>query len=60
MQRFRINQLPFSAAEWQIVQNMFCNFYLVRNRLIGNDSPTAEAGEKNKHRLGILKTLDIF
>jgi len=46
MQRFRINQLPFSAAEWQIVQNMFCHFYLVRNCLIGNDSPTDEVGEK--------------
>ncbi len=36
---------------------MFCNFYLVKNHEIADNSATAEAREKNKHRFGILRNL---
>ncbi len=36
---------------------MFCNFYLVKNYEIADNSATTEAREKNKHRFGILRNL---
>jgi hypothetical protein len=37
-------QLPISAA--RLVPDMFCNFYLVKNHKIANNSATTEAREK--------------
>jgi hypothetical protein len=36
---------------------MFCNFNLVKNHKIANNSATTEAREKNKYELLILKIL---
>jgi len=43
-----------------LVPDMFCNFNLVKNHKIANNSATTEAGEKNKHIFGILKILEKF
>jgi hypothetical protein len=53
----RGNQLPVSAA---LVTVIFCNFYLVNNHIIVNNSATTEAREKYKHIFGIFKILEIF
>jgi hypothetical protein len=42
------------------VPDMFCNFYLVKNHKIANNSATAEAREKNTCILKILRILEIF
>ncbi len=52
----RGNQLPVSAARWQHwFPDVFCNFYLVQNHKIANNSATSEAREKNKHIFGIIR-----
>jgi hypothetical protein len=45
------------VAAW--FTDVFCNFNLVKNHEIANNSATIEAREK-KHRFGILRILDIF
>jgi hypothetical protein len=46
------------VAAW--VSDVFCNFYLLKNHKIADNSTTPKAREKNKHRFGILRTLEIF
>ncbi len=46
------------VAAW--VPTMFCNFYLVKSCKFADNSATAEAGEKNKHRFVILRFLELF
>jgi hypothetical protein len=43
-----------------LVPDMFCNFYLVKNHKIANNSATTEAREKNKDIFGILRILEKF
>ncbi len=59
------NQLPVSAASFccqvaALVPDMYCNFYLVKNHKIVNNSVTTEARQKNKHMFGILRSLEKF
>jgi hypothetical protein len=57
----RGNQLPVSARQVAALGlNMFCNFYLVKNHKIANNSATTEAREKNKYIFGILRILEKF
>ncbi len=57
----RINQLPvFVTRWWQPGSRYDLNFKLVKNHKIANDSITTKAKDKNKHRFGILKILEIF
>jgi hypothetical protein len=46
------------VAAW--VPDMFCNFYLIKNHEMAKHSTTAKAREKNKHRFGIRRILDIL
>ncbi len=52
----RGNQLPVSATHQAaaLVPDMFCNFYLVKNHKIANNSATTEARE-NMHAFGVLR-----
>jgi hypothetical protein len=40
--------------------NIFCNFYSVKHHKTAKNSTTTKAIEKNKHRFGILRILEIF
>jgi hypothetical protein len=40
--------------------DMFCNFYLVKNHKIAENSTTTKAREKNQHRFQISRILEIF
>jgi hypothetical protein len=40
-----------------LVPAMFCNFYLVKNHKITDNSATTEAREKIKHIFGILRNI---
>jgi hypothetical protein len=42
-----------------LVPDMFSNF-LVKNPKIAKNSTTTKAREKNKHRFGILRIVEIF
>jgi hypothetical protein len=54
----RGNQLPVSANRRQHGSQIhFCNFHLVKNLKV-TDQPLKL--EKNKHRFGILRILDMF
>ncbi len=44
-------------AKAALVPDMFCNFYLVKNRMIANNLSTAEAREKIST---YLESLEIF
>jgi hypothetical protein len=46
------------VAAW--FPNMFGNFYLVKNLKIANNSTTPKAREKNKHKYGSVRILEIF
>jgi hypothetical protein len=47
------------VAAW--VTDMFWDFYLVKNHKIAKKNSTVtKAREKNEHRFGILRILDIF
>jgi hypothetical protein len=42
-----------------LVPAMFCNFYFVKNKKIGDNSATTKAREKNRHIFGILRIKKI-
>jgi hypothetical protein len=46
------------VAAW--VPDMFSIFHLVKSHKIANNSATAKAREKNRHRFGILRIIEIF
>jgi hypothetical protein len=46
------------VAAW--VQDIFCNFYLVKTHKIGKDLTAAIKLENKKHRLGILRILEYY
>jgi hypothetical protein len=46
------------VAAW--VLDMVYNFYLAKNNKIAHNSTTTKAREKNEHRIGILRILEIF
>jgi hypothetical protein len=46
------------VAAW--VLDMFCNFYLMKNHKIANNSTTIKAREKNKQRYGMNVILEIL
>jgi hypothetical protein len=51
-----------SAARFchQVAAWMFGIFHLVKSHKIANNSATTEAREKNRHRFGILRIIEIF
>jgi hypothetical protein len=51
-------QLPISAA--RLVPDMFCNFYLVKNHKIANNSATTKAREKISTYLEFLEVENFF
>jgi hypothetical protein len=46
------------GAAW--LSDMCCNFCLVKNCKIVKNSAATKAREKNKHRIGILRIIEIF
>jgi len=57
------NRLPVSAARWQLaglVPDMFCNFYLVKNDKIADNSVTTRARVFLLDIFGILRILEKF
>ncbi len=46
------------VAAW--VSDMFCNFYLLKNHKIADNSIITEARQKNKHRFGILRIFFMY
>ena len=53
-----ISAASFCHQVAALVPDMVCNFYLVKNHKIANNSATIEAREKNKHIFGILGILE--
>jgi len=53
-----ISAASFCHQVAALVPDMVCNFYLVKNHKIANNSTTIEAREKNKHIFGILRILE--
>jgi hypothetical protein len=50
----------FCCQVVDLVPDMFCNFYSVKNHKIANNSATTEARENNKSIFGILRILEKF
>ena len=55
-----ISAASFCHQMAALVPDIFCNFYIVKNHKIANNSATTEAREKNKDIFGILRILENF
>jgi len=50
-----ISAASFCCQVATLVQDIFYNFYIVKNHKIAKNSATTEDREKNKHKFGILR-----